>query len=75
MSGEEEIRQVLQNAFRAANNVLESGQRPAWGDLATAGRMKVATQLLLALEENAFLLAGVMNDPDTVNESSDILSE
>ena len=37
--------------------------------------MKVVTQLLLALEENAFLLAGVLDAPNVVLESSDILSK
>ena len=72
---ESHIRQVLQNVFRSANNILEESQRQAWNDLNRDGQMKVATQLLLSLEENAFLLAGVMNEPDVVLESSDILSK
>ena len=78
--------QVLQNVFRSANNVLERSNRQAWLDLngrenggnggAAGGQMmKVVTQLMRSLEENAFLLASVMNDPEVVLESSDILSK
>eukprot|EP00095_Tigriopus_kingsejongensis_P000874 maker-scaffold389_size186684-snap-gene-0.27 protein:Tk00874 transcript:maker-scaffold389_size186684-snap-gene-0.27-mRNA-1 annotation:"conserved hypothetical protein" len=71
---ESHIRQVVQNVFRSANNVLDPINRQAWYDLNPDGQMKVATQLLLSLEENAFLLANVMNDPNSVLESSDILT-
>jgi hypothetical protein len=44
-------------------------------DLATEQRMKVVTQLLIALDENAFILAGVLDAPNVVLESSDIMSK
>jgi len=37
--------------------------------------MKVATSLLLALEESAFLLAGVLNEPNYILETYEILSK
>ena len=57
------------------SNILEPSNRQAWLDLSSDTRKKVATELLLGLDENAFLLAGVMNEPDVFMESSDILSK
>ena len=61
--------------FRSVSNILEPSNRQAWLDLSSDTRKKVATELLLGLDENAFLLAGVMNEPDVFMESSDILSK
>ena len=61
--------------FRSVSNILEPSNRQAWLDLSSDARKKVATELLLGLDENAFLLAGVMNEPDVFMESSDILSK
>lgn len=61
--------------FRSVSNILEPSNRQAWLDLSSDTRKKVATELLLGLDENAFLLAGVMNEPDVFLESSDILSK
>ena len=72
---ESHIRQVLQNVLRSASNILEASNRQAWLDLSPDAQKKVATELLLGLDENAFLLAGVMNEPDVFLESSDILSK
>ena len=57
------------------SNILEPSNRQAWLDLSSDTRKKGATELLLGLDENAFLLAGVMNEPDVFLESSDILSK
>jgi latrophilin 1 len=72
---ESHVRQVLQNVLRSASNILETSNRQAWTDLTAEAQKKVATELLLGLDENAFLLAGVMNEPDVFLESSDILSK
>ena len=69
------IREVLQNVFHSAKDILSPAKSDAWADLDREAQMKVATQLLLALEENAFLLAGVMDEPDIVLESSEVLSK
>ena len=61
--------------FRSVSNILEPSNRQAWLDLSSDTRKKVATELLLGLDENAFLLAGAMNEPDVFLESSDILSK
>jgi len=76
--GDREVaaRQTLQNVFRAADHLLDAGtNRAAWLDLAPTARAAAATDLLLALEENAFRVARVVNDHDLILESSAILSE
>ena len=65
----------MNHCFRSVSNILEPSNRQAWLDLSSDTRKKVATELLLGLDENAFLLAGVMSEPDVFLESSDILSE
>ncbi len=70
------IRQVLLNVLRSAANILEDGpNRAAWFDLAVDRRAKVATSLMLALEENAFLLAGVTGMPEEILETYETLSK
>ena len=56
--------------MRAASNLLDARNRLAWRDLVTAARLKVASSLLLALEENSFLFAEVTNKPEILMESS-----
>ena len=70
------IRQVLLNVLRSAANILEDGpNREAWNDLSPDRQMKLATSLMLALEENAFLLAGVSGFPQEVLETYESLSK
>ena len=70
------IRQVLLNVLRSAANILENGpNRNAWLDLSADRQMKVATSLMLALEENAFLLAGVTEVPEEILETYETLSK
>ena len=64
------ILQVLLNIVRAASNLLDARNRLAWRDLGPAARLKVASSLLLALEENSFLFAEVTNKPEILMESS-----
>lgn len=70
------IRQVLLNVLRSAANMLEDGpsSRSAWRDLSLDRQMKVATGLMLALEENAFILAGVTNEPTEILETYETLT-
>ena len=72
------INQVLVSVMRSAGNILEDGpNRDAWNDLTPDRQMKVATELMLALEENAFLLAGVLDRPQRNDylETDEILSK
>ena len=67
---------MLLNVLRSAANVLEDGpNRHAWLDLSPDRQMKVATSLMLALEENAFLLAGVTEQPEEILETYETLSK
>ncbi len=67
---------VLLNVLNSAANILENGpNRAAWNDLSVDRRMKVATSLMLALEENAFLLAGVTEKPEEILETYETLSK
>ena len=69
------VKQVVQDVLRAATNILEESNRRAWWDLSAQTRLKVATNLLLALEDNAFLLAGVVNEPSEILETHEIMSK
>ena len=73
------IRQVLLNVLRSAANILEDNpdgrNRDAWRDLSLDSQMRVATSLMLALEENAFLLAGVTETPEEILETYETLSK
>ena len=64
------IQEVLLNIVRAASNLLDAKNREAWADLEVAAQMKVASSLLLAVEENAFLFAEVTNQQEILMESS-----
>ena len=64
------IQEVLLNIVRAASNLLDAKNREAWSDLEVAAQMKVASSLLLAVEENAFLFAEVTNQQEILMESS-----
>jgi latrophilin 1 len=67
---EEYIAEVFQNIVRSASNLLSRRQREAWNDLHVSRQMKVATSLLLSLEENAFLLADVAGGEEYLEEAT-----
>ncbi len=54
--------------IRAASNLLAAAE--AWEDLRQLQRIKVANLLLLALEENAFLLAEVIEEEEYLEEAA-----
>ncbi len=60
---------------RSANNILDVSNRAAWQDLSAPARANVATKLMIAVEENAFLLAEELEQPDLILESSEVLSK
>ena len=64
------IQEVLLNMVRVGSNLLDETNRQAWNDLHIARQMKVATSLLLALEENAFLFVEVTNREEVLVEAS-----
>lgn len=70
------IHTVVVNVLNSAANMLEDGiNRAAWYDLTADRQMKVATSLMLALEENAFLLAGVKERAGEILETYETLSK
>ena len=69
------VQQVFQNVLRSASNLLSEENRSVWLDLHPSSRMKTATALLLALEENAFLLAEVTNAPEIIQETSNSIGK
>ena len=69
------VQQVFQNVLRSASNLLAEDNRGVWFDLHPSQRMKTATALLLALEENAFLLAEVTNSPEIIQETSNSIGK
>ena len=64
------IQEVLLNIVRSGSNLLDVKNKEAWNDLDLTQQMKVASSLLLAMEENAFLFAEVTNKPEILMESS-----
>lgn len=52
---------LLQNIARVGSNLLDISQQQSWRDLPANEQMRVATSLLVGLEENSFLLADTMN--------------
>ena len=69
------VQQVFQNVLRSASNLLSDENRSIWLDLHPSQRMKTVTALLLALEENAFLLAEVTNAPEIIQETSNSIGK
>ncbi|CAG0888741.1 unnamed protein product [Darwinula stevensoni] len=52
-----QVSEVLAAVVKAGSHLLGKAQRLSWFDLSLAQQRKAITQLLVALEENAFLLA------------------
>ncbi len=61
------------NIIRTVSNLLSEDARPAWLDLKKPLRMKMVNNMLLALEEVAFLLAEVTENPELLEESAENL--
>lgn len=60
------VTELLQSVVKTTSNLLDSSQDPSWKDLSHREQMKVATSLLIGLEENAFLLADTVIREKTV---------
>ena len=56
--------------MRSGSNLLDVKNREAWADLAAGQQLRLASSLLLALEENALLFAEVTDQPEILIESS-----
>ena len=64
------LQEIFQNIFRSGSNMLSRQHRDAWNDLTRNHRIKVASSLMNILEEHAFLLADVLQQPETIIEST-----
>lgn len=58
---------LLQSIARVGSNLLDVSQQQSWRDLSYKEQMRVATSLLVGLEENSFLLADTTNREKVVN--------
>lgn len=60
------VTELLQSVVKTTSNLLDSSQDSSWKDLSHREQMRVATSLLIGLEENAFLLADTVIREKTV---------
>lgn len=63
------VTDLLQCVVRIGSNLLNVSQYPSWKDLTFSEQMRVATNLLIGLEENSFLLADIMMKEKTITHS------
>ncbi|XP_025264795.1 latrophilin Cirl isoform X2 [Camponotus floridanus] len=70
------VTELLQGVVRTGSNLLDKAQMASWKDLSHQEQMRVATSLLIGLEENAFLLADTLgHDKTIIHEGKNILME
>ncbi|XP_067206179.1 latrophilin Cirl-like isoform X6 [Linepithema humile] len=70
------VTELLQGVVRTGSNLLDKAQMASWKDLSHQEQMRVATSLLIGLEENAFLLADTLKHEKTIlHEGKNILME
>ncbi|XP_018565685.1 latrophilin Cirl isoform X4 [Anoplophora glabripennis] len=62
------VTEMLMGVAETGSNLLDSSQHPSWRDLSYKEQMSVATNLLIGLEENAFLLADTVMSKKTVDK-------
>ncbi|RZB40519.1 latrophilin Cirl [Asbolus verrucosus] len=62
------VTEMLSDIVKTGSNLLDSSQHPSWRDLSHTEQMRVATSLLIGLEENAFLLADTVMRKKTINQ-------
>lgn len=60
------VTEMLSHAIKTGSNLLESSQ--PWRDLSYKDQMRVATSLLIGLEENAFLLADIVTRKKSIDQ-------
>ncbi|CAA9999974.1 unnamed protein product [Nesidiocoris tenuis] len=60
------VRELLNGVVKSGSNLLDPAQLPSWRDLTHLEQMRVATSLLIEIEENSFLLADTVVREKTV---------
>ncbi|PNF40244.1 hypothetical protein B7P43_G07072 [Cryptotermes secundus] len=63
------VTELLYGVVKTGSNLLDESQHPSWRDLSFKEQMRVATSLLMGLEENAFLLADIVVREKTVTQT------
>ncbi|KAJ9585473.1 hypothetical protein L9F63_002738, partial [Diploptera punctata] len=63
------VTELLLGVVKTGSNLLDESQHPSWRDLSYKEQMRVATSLLMGLEENAFLLADTVVREKTVTQA------
>ncbi|XP_073993795.1 latrophilin Cirl-like isoform X2 [Rhodnius prolixus] len=63
------VTELLHGVVRTGSNLLEAGQLSSWRDLSHREQMRVATSLLVGIEENSFLLANTVVREKTVTHT------
>lgn len=63
------VTELLHDIVKTGSNLLDESQHPSWRDLSYKEQMRVATSLLMGLEENAFLLADTVIRQKTVTQA------
>jgi hypothetical protein len=69
------VQEVTANVIRTVSNLIGEDKRLAWMDLRLPVRMKLVNNMLLAVEEVAFLLAEVTETPELLEEAADNVCE
>lgn len=64
------VTELLHGVVKTSSNLLDSSQLASWRDLTHKEQMRVATSLLVGLEENSFLLADTVIREKTVSHSA-----
>ena len=64
------LQEIFQNVLRTGSNLMANQSLPAWKDLSRSMRIKVASNLIQTLEEHAFLLLDVLDQPEVIQEST-----
>lgn len=60
------VTELLHGVVRTGSNLLDPAKLPSWRDLTHKEQMRVATSLLVGIEENSFLLADTVVREKTV---------
>merc|ERR1711935_955035 len=69
------VAELLQSVLKTASNLLDSSQQIGWDDLNLRKRSTAVTAIMIAVEENALLLAETINNEKNLAEAtSNILS-
>merc|ERR1719225_1373398 len=69
------VAELLQSVLKTASNLLDSSQQIGWDDLNLRKRSTAVTAIMIAVEENALVLAETINNEKNMAEAtSNILS-